>query len=63
MGRCATAAVGISSQGVTASQPESFRGWPKFATASPSCGGPSLREYRVSATSWLAQVTAQVEAS
>gem|GEM_PF-4108378 len=29
-------------QGVTASQPRKLSGLPKLATASPSCGGPSL---------------------
>src|SRR5438552_1924212 len=32
----------IAPQGVTASQPRKLSGLPKFATANPSCGGPSF---------------------
>src|SRR5215475_2644667 len=63
VGRCPSSAVGISSQAVTAPQPRKLSGLPKFAAANPSCGGPSFFERRVSAISWSARVTAQVEPS
>src|SRR6476646_4837107 len=52
VGRCPGAAVGISSQGVTAYQPSPLK-LPK----------PSLLERHVSSTSWLAPVAAEEEPS
>src|SRR6476646_10801595 len=54
VGRCASAAVGISSQGVTASQSSPLK---------PIDIQLALLERRVSPTSWLAPVAAEAELS
>src|SRR4030095_15614233 len=63
VGRCPCGAVGISSQAVTAPPPETFRGCLGSPRRIRPVVGPSFFERRVSAISWSARVTAQVEPS